>query len=537
MPMTMPGPTIDHLVVLMLENRSFDHLFGFLDHPNPRFPRLTGNERIGKAKVTPTARYQTASPAHSHDAVMAQLFGGESFTNDWRWDYKLKYPSSGNNLGFMQSYRNAYGAASAERIMRCFHPETIPVLATLAKQYAVFTNWYCSVPGETWPNRDFAVAARSFGKVNQHCRPRPKGSSIFEQLAAARRPGDQHEPFRIYHDSVAHTFLYTGLYRRGVFHGMNRFFKDVADGALPRYSYIEPDFGLGSTKWFGRLIEPVIGDAYGNSHHPGQAHSSAEFVAAEHLVAGIYNALLDTMAKHPGAEHESLFARTLFLITYDEHGGFYDRATPPAAAQPSPSDETDAGFKFDILGPRVPAILISPWIEPATVIEPTFEHASIPATARTLFAPEIPPLSRRDAEASRFHLVAIGNDSKLRTPTSSRNPLPRAEPLDLHGALAAMAKHGAPASLTDGNYAPDATLRQDWANVVKTANDLLPRSSLKSAQDMAIRDLDELALDETANELLPRSSAKSARDMVVQDLDELALDVVKRMHGDGGLLP
>ena len=80
----------------------------------------------------------------------------------------------------------------------------------------------------------------------------------------------------------------------------------------------------------------------------------------EHLIATIYNALVATMAKHPGREHESLFARTLLVITYDEHGGFFDRVRPPAAPQPTKKDVTDGGFRFDILGPRVPALLISP---------------------------------------------------------------------------------------------------------------------------------------------------------------------------------
>lgn len=455
----MARPKIEHVVVLLLENRSFDHMLGFLDHDNPAFPKLT-NHRIGKVSVSSTARYEIDSPDHSHNGVMSQIFGGEAFNDGWRWDYSKPYPTGGNNLGFIESYRLRCGGdrAKGERIMRCFHPKAIPVMATLAKQFAVFTHWYCSVPGETWPNRDFAVAARSFGKVNQYYYPRPKGSSIFEKLA------DAGGTFGIYHDSVAHTLLYPGLYRRNAFHGMQQFFADVEAENLPQYSYIEPDFGLGSTKW---LLKQFM-DTYGNSQHPGQAGGPAEFLAGEYLVARIYNALRATMDKHPGEEHKSLFAKTLFLITYDEHGGFFDREMPPRAPQPTKDDRTDAGFKFDILGPRVPAILISPWIEPGTIVDATFDHASIPATVRNLFAPNIPPLNQRDAAAARFHMVAIRADPTLRT-----KDLPEVEPLDLPGAAKVMQDHGAPAGVADQD-APDAQLAEDWKHVADTANKLLP---------------------------------------------------------------
>ena len=152
----MPA-TIDHVVVLMMENRSFDHLLGFLDHPDPRFPRLIGNEAIAGHKVSSAAYYKIASPDHSHAGVMAQLFAGE--TPPAGWKPAPPYPMTGTNRGFIADYRKHCGKERPDAVMRCFHPEMIPVISALARDYAVCTQWFCSVPGETWPNRDFAVAA------------------------------------------------------------------------------------------------------------------------------------------------------------------------------------------------------------------------------------------------------------------------------------------------------------------------------------------------------------------------------------------
>jgi phospholipase C len=399
---------IEHVIVLMMENRSFDHLLGFLDHPDPAFPRLTGNEGIGNAKVAPNACFEIRSPDHSHAGVMSQLFGADNYDHkQWKHPSKAPYPTTGRNQGFMQSYfyRCDEDPSTKSHIMRCFHPEMIPVISGLARNYAVCINWHCSVPGETWPNRDFAVAAQSFGRVNQAYERRP-GPTIFDRLMEAQ------QSWRIYHDTVAHTWLYPGLFFKGGFASTSQLLDDIQNDKLPKYSFIEPDYGIGtSNSLFKKLgISGKIGDTYGNSHHPSQASSGAEFLAGEYLIAAIYNTLLKTMEKSPGGDPtKSVFAKTLFVITYDEHGGFYDHVPPPPAEPPN--DLVEA-FAFDLLGPRVPALLISPWIPKGKIVTDTFDHSSIPATVRKLFAPDTDPLTRRDAAANTFEGV-LGD--KLRT--------------------------------------------------------------------------------------------------------------------------
>ena len=91
--------------------------------------------------------------------------------------------------------------------------------------------------------------------------------------------------------------------------------------------------------------------------------------------------------------------KTLFIITFDEHGGFYDRVRPPKTSPPT-SENLEVGFKFDRLGVRVPSILISPWIDKGIIDDTQYDHTSIIKTLRTLFAPESSPLTNRDKEAN-----------------------------------------------------------------------------------------------------------------------------------------
>lgn len=138
---------IEHVIVLMMENRSFDHMFGYLDHPNPEFPRLTGNEQSDGFKVNSAAYYEVNSPDHTHRGVMQQIYGADRY--DKTWSPKPPYPTQNTNRGFVQNYAYSIGGTREQgaAIMRCFHPSKIPVMAGLAREYAIYTRWFCSVPG------------------------------------------------------------------------------------------------------------------------------------------------------------------------------------------------------------------------------------------------------------------------------------------------------------------------------------------------------------------------------------------------------
>ena len=393
---------IKHVVVLMMENRSFDHLLGYLDHPDPSYPQLDrikptcpvdpaepGGRRV--ATVASARSVLGTDPGHSFRSVKLQMYGRE--------DGPAGDPAPMS--GFIAAYREKLGKdtrawwfrvwsrllglwhrllrrrapilAAPDEIMRCFAPAEVPVLSFLAKQFAVLVNWHASVPGETWPNRQFAHAATSHGTSNIEI-GFYTDDTVFERLSEAGAS------WGIYHDGVAQVWAYPKLWLSDLdrFHGMERFFADVRGGSLPAYSFIEPDHGYGR--------------GAGNSQHPGNNTVKGDsFVAGEALIARIYNALVDNPA---------LFAETLFLITYDEHGGFFDHVPPQPVPNPDGIDDPKTHFNFTISGVRVPAVAVSPLIPPRTVDHAFYEHASIPATVRRRFAPDTASLKRREEFAA-----------------------------------------------------------------------------------------------------------------------------------------
>jgi len=400
---------IEHVVVLMLENRSFDHLLGYLDHHGAGYPRLdtlkpscpVDPARPGGRRVATSANAHAVlgnDPDHSHQAAVLQMFGPagipggdgtppmSGFVESYRhqiedgtarplaWWEKLgsKALFWGKRLWNWLRRRPDPILAEPDEIMKCFPDAEIPVLGTLAKQFAVLTDWHASVPGETWPNRQFAHAATSHGTANIEY-------GFYDDVTVFERLADAGRDWAVYLDGVAQVWVYPRLWLDGTerFHGMARFLRDVADGTLPAYSFIEPNHGYGAGE--------------GNSQHPGNNTIKGDsFLAGEQLMAQIYDALV----ANPG-----LFAKTLFLVTYDEHGGFFDHCPPHRVASPDRFLDR-SGFDFSWTGVRVPAVAVSPLIPAGTVDGTFYDHATIAATVRRQFAPAADPLSRRDAEAN-----------------------------------------------------------------------------------------------------------------------------------------
>jgi phospholipase C len=479
--------SIEHVVVLCLENRSFDHMLGYLDHPAPDFEGLrAGYDNPGWDGGPPVAASAGAKkvlpfgPDHSHDAVMEQLAANRSGP-DW-------HPT---NAGFLTSYeRKARGLAPARvgglltpilnwflarkaktqataagrgpLVMLAQSPENVPVLSRLALDFAVCDHWFCSVPGETWPNRNFLHAATSDGETDIELRAYTD-PTIFELLEKHGRS------WHIYHDDTPQVWAFPRLWdtpeRHANWYPNNRFAEHVAAGHLPAYSFIEPNHRppfhtldhqplLGAGPDVSTSQHPennlVSNDAY-DSFDPA---TDTDFARGEALIAGVYEAL---------RRNPDLFARTLLVITYDEHGGLYDHVPPPAGV-PAPGDDRSAfarllhfiehrrvrPFDFTLLGPRVPAVIVSPLIPAGTLIKRTHDHASVPSTLRALFAPDAAPLTARDAWSPPFHDVA--------TLTTPRTELPD---------LSAFAPTAAPVSAASNAGVPDAPVPAVTAPVPK----------------------------------------------------------------------
>jgi len=450
----------EHVIVLALENRSFDHLLGYLPHPSPAFDGLRGDGPYANpgwdngpfAAASPDAKVVLpVDPDHSHGAVMEQLgvhLPGQQPSNQ---GFVTSYERKGRGLnqpkfeGILAPIINALRGNAAPSapiagrgplIMRCHNPRNVPVLSTLALNFAVCTRWFCSVPGETWPNRNFLHAATSDGETDINPRPYTN-RTIFELLEGAGKT------WHIYYDDTPQVWAFPNLWDRddrlANWFKFDAFAEHVGSDVLPTYSFIEPNH---RPPLHTLDHEPIIGVAdVGDSQHPGNNLVSdaaydtftdsidTDFHRAERLIGTVYQALL----RNPG-----VFSKTLLLITYDEHGGFYDHVPPPTDAVAPGGAPTvlqslihffyrrkEAPFNFTMLGPRVPAIVVSPFIDAGTVDTQIRDHTCVPATLRKLFAPDQAPLTPRDAAAVPF-------DSLLRR-SEPRTDLP-----DLSAILAAL---------------------------------------------------------------------------------------------------
>jgi phospholipase C len=433
---------VEHVIVLCLENRSFDHMLGFLPHPDPTFKGLRGPGSFSNptangqlVEASPTAKpVLPFGPNHSHDAVMQQLAvrrgipTNQGFVTSYELTASGRSPTShggllGRLLGPLLSRRRPRSSdlGRGPLIMRCQDPDQVPVLSTLALQFAVCDQWFSSVPGETWPNRNFMHAATSDGETNIDIRPY-YNPTIFELLEAH---GHQ---WRIYHDDTPQAWAFPRLWDTADRHARWFCTDDFADhvtrGELAAYTFIEPNHRP-PVHTLDRIAAVGGRPGASNSQHPennlvaNDAYDGwdegveSDFRRGEQLIATIYQALLG---------NPELFARTVLLITYDEHGGFYDHAAPtahvpaPAASAPFSAlgrlrrwlwHTNSTAFDFRSLGVRVPAVVVSPLIEPGVVDHTLFEHASVPATLRALFTPDAKSLTRRDAAAGTFlHLCS-----------------------------------------------------------------------------------------------------------------------------------
>jgi phospholipase C len=453
------SPPIDHVIVLALENRSFDHMLGFLHHPDPAFDGLLGGGphtnpgwNGGPAvAANPDAKHVLpVDPDHSHDAVMVQLgvIGpGVTPTND---GFVQSFEDKGRDLrppafeGALAPIANWWMRRNpaptvvgrGPLIMSCQAPDQVPVLSTLTLGFGVCTRWFASVPGETWPNRNFMHAATSEGttdiEVGFYC-----SRTIFELLEAAGR--DWH----IYYDDTPEVWAFRKLWddeRKANWFRSSTFADHVAAGTLPAYSFIEPNQ---RPPIHLDPYTPVVGlHDHPDSQHPGNnliaddeydaapVSGPGDFARGEALMAEIYEAL---------RANPEVFERSVLLITYDEHGGTYDHVPPPTDV-PAPGGPPGVGalwrlvhwalrrrakaFDFKMLGVRVPAVVISPWIPAAKVDTTVRDHASIPATVRALFAPDAPPLTARDAWSPRFDEMLTLDQPRTDLPDLSAYVIP-----------------------------------------------------------------------------------------------------------------
>lgn len=334
---------IKHVVLLMMENHSFDQMLGCfqqkypdLEGVDPMMPRFNldnnGNKIFQKAT---TEKQMALDPLHEVPDVLAQI--------------------NGNNSGFVKNFIANYPKSSAtdhQNIMGYYPLGFLPALHALADEFVICDHWFSSLPGPTWPNRNFALSGTTSGRVKM-----PTGitdpnmrydifyqnqTNIFDCLDKAGKS------WRNYYSDFPLSLVLTHQrepHNLINYHQIDRFFKDAngAEADFPEFTFIEPKY-MGTDQ---------------NDDHP--PHNTMK---AEKLIADVYNAI---------RSNKKLWESTLFVITYDEHGGFYDHVPEPDAIPPDAHQEE---YTFDKLGVRVPALLISPWLKKG-VEKTVFDHTSL----------------------------------------------------------------------------------------------------------------------------------------------------------------
>jgi phospholipase C len=368
---------IEHLIVLMLENRSFDHMLGFLKSPEYDIEGLAGNEfnrdDSGEPiKVTSDARYSgdfDPDPGHDFSDVSLQMYGVDP-------------PPDGQDpdmSGFVKAYSRKCGGnvAASQRIMKCFDPALLPVLTTLAKQFAVCDHWYSSIPGPTLPNRLFAHCGTSAGRLDMSPEFFTGLTTVYEVLDKNNVGGT------IYTDgwTAAATFPYLLKFQDQFYGTMEQFFGDCEDDDLPPYCFVEPRYSSGFVNQTFRAQ---------NDQHP-----DSDVFEGEKLIFRVYQAI---------RKNKKLWEKTVLVITYDEHGGLFDHVKPPAAESPDGRTSLNPKFDFKRLGLRVPTVVVSPYIDPGTISSDLYDHTSLIATAMDLFG------------VSREKMIAIKGDPKANPP-------------------------------------------------------------------------------------------------------------------------
>jgi len=386
---------VEHFIVLMQENRSFDHLLGFMRSPEYPIEGLRGDEsNPANPNDASSPRYAVSNDAQRGDppvdaghsfnpASITQMYGlGKEARQKLEWLPKTQ-PT---NDGYVYDYQQRLGGRP-EDIMKCFAPESLPVLTTLAREFAVCDNWFSPVPGATCPNRRFAHAATSEGYLGGS-QKLTRARTIFELL---RQHGLS---ATIYYHDVPQSLTFPELLGKNLFKPIQKLWGDLQNGTLSNYVFIEPRY----------LNLPGFP---ANDQHP-----SNDMQEGEKLIASLYNAV----------RQSPLWEKSALIVTYDEAGGTYDHVPPPQTVSPDGhrgEDDDEDGkfikFAFDRLGFRVPAVVVSPLIPRMTIDSRVHDHTAILALVEKRFG--LPNLTERDKWAGQNDLSTLFSLTRARTDT------------------------------------------------------------------------------------------------------------------------
>lgn len=307
-------PSLEHIIVVTMENRSFDHLLGWVPGADGKQSGLSFTDTDGVARSTHRLNdfqgCDFADPNHSFE-------GGRHAYNGGACDGWLKTP--GNDIYSIGYYEAA----------------DLPFLGRAAVEWRVLDRYFCPIMGPTYPNRLISLAGTTDRLSNT---PAPSTlPTIWDRLQGAELTG------RNYGSSLVSSSLWGSRYA-SLIRPIETFFGDASSGNLPSVSFVDPDFASDLS----------------NSYHP-----PGDIRDAEAFMARVYKAVTTGPR----------WSKSLLIITFDEWGGFFDHVPPPVS--PIPQGERDIGNSDGLRGFRIPTILVSPFVQRRSVSSRVYDHASV----------------------------------------------------------------------------------------------------------------------------------------------------------------
>ncbi|MFL5329175.1 MAG: phospholipase C [Gemmataceae bacterium] len=378
---------IQHVVVLMFENRSFDQMLGILqtvypslDGIDPNAPPRSNLDHEGNRIEQRETQETVVDPDPNHDliSVLTQIESPLPEPNDltpsysfvqrvgrffaWIFRVALSYlPVRRRMVARMglPVYQGNFAAVYSEQhpktnvdqrqqVMGYFPRGFLPALHALALDFTICDHWFASVPGSTWPNRCYVHTGTSRGRASTPEKWQDFSAlHLYDQATLYDRLNERNVSWKVYHDGLPQSLVLSHQQERQNkkrYQSMEDFKADAAGvaTAFPQYAFIEPCYKAG-----------------GNDDHPPN-----DTMEAQRLLAMVYNSI---------RSNPDLWPSTLLVVIYDEHGGFFDHVCPPATVRP---DRFRDDYRFDQLGVRVPALLISPWVRRGVFSE-TLDHTSL----------------------------------------------------------------------------------------------------------------------------------------------------------------
>ena len=404
----------DHLVVVMMENHSFDNLLGALSRTRTDVDGLsfdsTGEATNSNPGSTGTPPEVTAFPLNTT---------GQGADVSQSWKDTHEQIEGGAMDGFVRSM-------GSNQPMGYYTPDALPFAYSLANTFTLANRWFCSVPGPTYPNRRFLLAGTAFGGtatseaelIHAFEHPPPNGT-IFDALSKHGIPWSN------YFSDIPMTMVIPRTIIDHLDHHIPiaRFFDDCRTGNLPAVSFLDPRVGALSKigkpiaslpSPFKDLLAEIEADL-ASTDSPETQEDPQDMNPGEAWA----HSVIEAVTQSPR------WSRTLLIYTYDEHGGYYDHVAPPSAIAPDniapvlqPGDPSGG---YDAYGPRVPAIVVSPYSRPGGVSNTVYDHTSVLATIESKW--NLPALTNRDANAATvMDFLDLENPATLLDPPPIQAP-------------------------------------------------------------------------------------------------------------------